>query len=220
MEDRAARERLVHQGAGVLDDAELLGLVVREGVVGRQATELARELIDECGGLEELSRADLKKLRMMCGLGITRAASLVAAFELGRRLSMCGGDVPQKIRTNEDVAEIFRRQIASLPHEEFWVLYLSSANTVLGKEKVGQGGVAGVAVDHRLVVKRAVELLCSGIVLVHNHPSGAAEPSEEDCELTSAVSDAARLFDIRVVDHLIITSCGGSFSFRSAGLVK
>ncbi len=220
MEDRAARERLPPQGAGVLDDAELLGLIVREGAGGRQATELARGLIEECGGLEELSRADFKNLRMMQGLGITRAASLAAAFELGRRVSLRGPDIPQKIRTSEDVAGIFRAQMAALPYEEFWVLYLSSANTVVAREKAGQGGVAGVGVDHRLVVKRAVELLCSGIVLVHNHPSGVAEPSEDDRILTAAIVDAARLFDIRVVDHLIITSGGGSFSFRSAGLVE
>ncbi len=220
MYDKAARERLVHQGVGVLDDAELLSIVVREGAGGRQAVELARSLLQECGSLEELSRVDFKGLRKLQGLGVTRAAALAAAFELGRRVSSKGVDIPHTIRTNKDVADIFRPQIATLPYEEFWVLYLSSANTVVGKEKVGQGGVAGVTVDHRLVVKRAVELLCSGIVLVHNHPSGVAEPSGDDCELTTAIADAARLFDINVVDHLIVTSGGGSFSFRSAGLVK
>ncbi len=158
---------------------------------------------------------------MLQGLGIARAASLSAAFELGRRASTNGVAIPpQKISTNEDVVGIFRPQIASLPHEEFWVLYLSSANTVLGREKIGQGGISGVTVDHRLVVKRAVELLCSGIVLAHNHPSGIAEPSEGDRELTDAIVRAARLFDIQVVDHLIVTPDGGSFSFRSAGLVE
>jgi DNA repair protein RadC len=220
MDDRAVRERLVHQGAGVLDDAELVGLVIREGAGGLLATELARSLLNESGGLEELSRTELRSLRKMQGLGVTRAASLAAAFELGRRVSSRGAENLQTIRTNEDVAGIFRPQIGSLPYEEFWVLYLSSANTVLGREKAGQGGVTGVTVDHRLVVKRAVELLSSGIVLVHNHPSGVAEPSEEDRALTASIVDAARLFDIRVVDHLIVTAGGGSFSFRSAGLVE
>jgi DNA repair protein RadC len=220
MDDRAARERLVHQGVGVLDDAELLSLVLREGGGGRQAVELARCLLKECGGLEELARADFKGLRMLQGLGVTRAAAVAAAFELGRRASLRSAEIPQKISTNEDVADIFNPLIAALPYEEFWVLYLSSANTVLSREKAGQGGVTGVMVDHRLVIKRAVELLSSGIVLVHNHPSGVAEPSEGDRELTTAVTEAARLFDIRVIDHLIVTQGGGSFSFRSAGLVE
>ena len=219
MNDRAARERLVHHGACSLDDVELLSIIIRDGG-GRQAVELARSLLEEYGGLEELSRVDFKGLRLSQGLGVVRAASLVAAFELGRRVSPRGGDIPQKIKTNEDVVEIFRPQIAALPYEEFWVLYLSSSNTVLGREKMGQGGVAGVAVDHKLVVKRAVELLSSGIVLVHNHPSGVAAPSGDDCALTDRIADAARLFDICVVDHLIITSGGESFSFRGAGFVK
>ena len=122
------------------------------------------------------------------------------------------------ITNNEDVVRIFRPQIASLPHEEFWVLYLSSANTIVGKVKVSQGGVSGTVVDHRLVVKRAIELLASGLILVHNHPSGVARPSEDDKVLTGKVSDAASLFDISVLDHLIITT-GECFSFRQAGLI-
>lgn len=220
MGDRAAREKLVHQGVTALDDAELLSIVIRDGSSGQQAVELAGALLNECGGLGKLASAEFKALRMARGLGVVKAAALAATFELARRIALSGHPgTPKEIRTNEDVAAIFRPQIAMLPYEEFWVLYLSSANTVVGKEKAAQGGVAGVMVDHRLVVKRAVELLASGMVLVHNHPSGVAVPSGDDHDITSRIADAARLFDIQVIDHLIITprEC---FSFRQAGLVK
>lgn len=124
----------------------------------------------------------------------------------------------RQITNSAEVGDMFRPKIAKLPHEEFWVLYLSAANTVLGSEKAGQGGVAGVTVDHRLLVKRAVELLASGVVLVHNHPSGVAEPSKGDHDVTARIAQAAQLFDIEVVDHIIITE-NNSFSFRQAGLM-
>ncbi len=218
-EDKSIREKLVHQGVGTLDDAELISVIIQEGNGGLSAAELARNVLDANGGnLVQLARTGVKELRITGGLGVRRAAVLSAALELGRRLALEDAALPEVIRTNDDVEKIFRHQIAELPHEEFWVLYLSSANTVVGKVKVSQGGVSGTVVDHRLVLKRAIELLASGLILVHNHPSGIARPSDKDIDITRKISDGAALFDIVVLDHLIITQAE-SFSFRQNGLI-
>lgn len=219
-EDKSIREKLVHQGAGSLTNAELISVVIHEGGDGLSAVQLSQNILDANGeNLCELSKSDIRTLRITCGLGIKRAAILTAAFELGRRAASDESMTPTVIRTHEDVETIFRPLIASLRHEEFWALYLSSANTVVGRVKVSQGGVSGTVVDHKLILKRAVELLASGIVLIHNHPSGIAEPSGDDKRLTEKIEAGAALFDISVLDHLIITS-GGCFSFRRAGIIK
>ena len=218
-EDKEVRDKLITQGVEKLSDAELIGLLLQEAGGPQQTVKTAQKLLDSSGGnLEQLSRMDIRRLRMAEGLGIKRAALLAAAFELGRRCRGNEGESPVVIGNNEDVIKIFRPQIASLPHEEFWVLFLSSANTVIGKTRVSQGGVSGMVVDHRLIVKRAVELLSSGIILVHNHPSGVAIPSDEDRSLTEKIRAAAELFDISILDHMIITS-GECFSFRQMGFL-
>ena len=218
-EDREVRDKLITQGVEALTDAELISVLLQDAGGPHQTVNTAQKLLDSSGGnLKQLSRMDIRRLRMAEGLGIKRAALLTAAFELGRRCRGCDGESPVVIGNNEDVIKIFRPQIASLPHEEFWVLFLSSANTVIGKTRVSQGGVSGTVVDHRLIVKRAVELLSSGIILVHNHPSGVAIPSDEDRSLTEKIREAAGLFDISILDHMIITS-GECFSFRQMGFL-
>lgn len=206
-------------GAGALSEAELLSVIMREGHGGGSAVAAGQKLLDECGGLAAMAAAPLRSLRQIGGLGTARAAQLAAAFELARRLGMAQNDTPQTVTTSAEVGEMFRARMAGLDYEEFWVLYLSAANTVLGRERAGHGGAADVAVDHKLVVKRAVELLASGVVLVHNHPSGVAEPSAGDHEVTARIVAAAALFDIEVVDHIIVTT-GGHFSFRQARLLQ
>jgi DNA repair protein RadC len=219
MEDRAAREKLVNQGARTLSDAELMSVVIREGTDGVSAVGLSQRAIDMFGGLARMGAADVKTLRKTAGLGVSRAAAVAAAMELGRRAAERQAEQPIVIKSDDDVARMFRTQMAGLAHEEFWVLYLSAANTVVGRERVSHGGVSATVVDCKLVVKRAVELLASGMILVHNHPSGVAQPSDDDRQLTDSIVRAAALFEIRVVDHLIVTA-GECFSFRRAGLVE
>ena len=114
---------------------------------------------------------------------------------------------------------IFRPQLESLPHEECWVVYLTGSNRIIEQRRISQGGLQATVVDARLVVKRALELLAAQMILIHNHPSGATEPSTEDRILTDKIVQAAALFDIRVLDHLII-SREGDYSFRRAGLIE
>ena len=154
---------------------------------------------------------------MTAGVGLKRASRLVAAAELGRRMvALESAEAVQQITSSEDVIRLMRPRLAELGHEECWVLYLSSSNRVVEQMRISQGGVQATVVDHRLLIKRALELLATQLILIHNHPSGSAQPSEPDKELTRRVVEAAALFDIRVVDHLIL-SRGDSYSFRAHG---
>lgn len=121
-----------------------------------------------------------------------------------------------QIMSDRDVIELFQPELAILPHEEFWVLYLNASNKILDRVRISQGGVTGTVVDYKLIVKRAVERLAQGILLVHNHPSGNPLPSDADTLITEKLVRAASLFEITVADHVIITS-GECYSFRSHG---
>ena len=204
------------RGAASLGDAELLSLLMEDGAEG--SLERAKDLLAACGGtLAGIGRSELARLRMTAGVGLKRASRLVAAAELGRRMvALESADAVQQITSSEDVIRLMRPRLAELGHEECWVLYLSSSNRVVEQMRISQGGVQATVVDHRLLIKRALELLATQLILIHNHPSGSAQPSEPDKELTRRVVEAAALFDIRVVDHLIL-SRGDSYSFRAHG---
>lgn len=156
------------------------------------------------------------ELRLMGDLGLEGAAKVAAAFELGRRAVVAEGQESVVIKDAADVVGIFAPLMRGLDHEELWVLYLASSNRVIERRRVAVGGSRALVADSKLIVKRALELVASSIILVHNHPSGAAEPSAEDCSLTERLRSAAELFDIALLDHIII-AVGGSYSFRAGG---
>ena len=217
--DKALCERLAARGAQALDDTELLSLLIGEAAPPYTARQTAEKLLSAAGGsLAALSRIPAARLRMYEGIGIGRASVLAAAFELGRRVSNRTAPEPVTVRSADDVARLMGPQLAELPHEELWAIYLSSAGGILEQRRVSQGGVAALLADCRIVVKRALELLASAMILVHNHPSGISLPSEEDKSLTRRISQAAALFDILLADHVIVSS-GGHYSFRAAGLL-
>ncbi len=217
--DREIRERLIVSGAGVLSDAELLAVVIREGTEVLRAADLAEKILAEFdGSLSELASADVARIRRAAGCGTVRAASIAAVGELARRIVAEKALTVNTISSKEDVVKLFA-PLAELPHEEFWVLYLTSGGRVIDRAKVSQGGVSGTVVDHKLVVKRAVELLASSLILVHNHPSGIARPSNEDTLVTKTVAEAAALFDINVIDHIIVSRTG-VYSFAEEGRMR
>ncbi|MEG1622784.1 MAG: DNA repair protein RadC [Alistipes sp.] len=211
-------DKIQLRGASSLTDAEVLALLLDEG--GSGATLLATQMMASFqGSLAELGGAELARLRMVAGLGLKRAVRLTAAVELGQRiLAANAASEAFYINASDDVVKLFRPQIESLPHEECWVLYLTSSNRILERSRISQGGVQATVVDHRLIIKRALELLATQLIMVHNHPSGLAEPSEQDKLLTKKIADAARLFDIRLLDHLIIAR-SGEYSFLKNNLL-
>ena len=215
--DEPIREKLLRQGAAVLTDAELLSIVLRDGGKELSAIELSSELLAHYdGNLTVLGLEKPAQLRMFRNMGIARAAVISAAMELGKRRKTEESINIQIITGKEDVVAIFKPQIAELPYEEIWALYLGASNRILDKIKISQGGSTATIVDNRIIVRRALEKFATGIIIVHNHPSGQPHPSPQDLELTEKLRAAAALFDIYLMDHIIITA-GESYSFRGNG---
>lgn len=199
------------RGMKSLSDEELLTLLVED-------EQLARTLLSACGGSPaRLAGEPETRLRMIGGLGLRRARQLLAAAEWGRRVASEGVE-SDFVTTSDDVVRLFRPQLEGLSHEECWVVYLTSSNRIIERQRVSQGGVTATVVDHRLIIKRALELLATRFILIHNHPSGTPEASPQDKALTDKVVRAAALFDIRLLDHVIIAR-DGNFSFQASGLL-
>ena len=205
-------DKALSRGIASLSDEELLTLLVEEPGV-------AASVLRSCGGsLASVAAEEPARLRMVGGLGRNRALRLLAAAEFGRRVAESRAGEADVIATSDDVVHLFRPKLQRLDHEECWVLYLTSSNRIVERQRVSQGGVQGTVVDHRLIIKRALELLATQLIMVHNHPSGAAEPSPQDKVLTERIARAAALFDIRLLDHLFISRVG-VFSFLREGLL-
>lgn len=210
----ALNDKIALHGPEALTDHELLTLLTGDGTT-------AETLLSTAGGsIDKLSRFHLSRLRMIGGLGLRRAQLLTAAAEYGRRIAVKQAtETHAVIHESNDIVHLFRPQLEGLAHEECWALYLTASNRIIEQQRISQGGVQATVVDVRLVVKRALELLATQLVLIHNHPSGSAEPSQQDKQLTERIARAAALFDIRLLDHIII-SREGDYSFRSAGLIE
>lgn len=210
------RERIAARGVESLSDSELLAVVMGEDTATASTTD-AERLLEEYGGqLSAVCSDEIARLRMTAGLGLRRAERIAAAFELGRRVSAQQSEQVQTVESSDDIRRMFAPRMEGLQHEECWAIYLTASNRVVDSRRVSQGGVSGTVVDHRLVVKRALELLVPQIIVVHNHPSGSAQPSGEDDRVTERLKEAAALFDIRLLDHIIIAR-GSHFSYAAQG---
>ena len=215
---KSLHDKLKSRGVASLKDEELLALLLELSVDSHDHNALANKLISSCGSRSQLAQTELPKLRMLEGIGLKGAESLLLASELGRRVASEAGVGVDSINTDSDVERLMRPLMGAMQHEECWAIYLTSSNRIIEHQRISQGGVQATVVDHRLIIKRALELLATQIILVHNHPSGLAEPSSADKTLTQKVQDAAQLFDIRLLDHIII-SRESSYSFRRHNLL-
>jgi DNA repair protein RadC len=197
----------------------LLAILISSGTKDKSALDLGRELLgkvnNNLNALGKLTIADLKKLN---GIGDARAVTIAAALELGRRRKLA--EIPDvvQIKCSKDVADIFQPLLSDLAHEEFWILFLNRSNKVIDRMKLSQGGISGTVTDVRLVMKKAIEYLASGIIVCHNHPSGNLNPSESDSKITSKIKEAGNLMDIQLLDHLIISD-KEYYSFADNGLL-
>ena len=213
-------DKLQSRGAQALSDTELVALTLAEHQSDDNAIVMAEEVLKESdGSLVRLVESDFQRLRMMAGMGRMRALRLLAAAELGRRVAVAEASTHEKVLSDSDVVRIMEPVLGGLQYEECWALYLASSGKVLDRVRISQGGVQATVVDCKMVIRRALELLAVQIVLVHNHPSGSPEPSSQDRALTERVSKAAELFEIRLLDHVIIAR-GAHYSFRAHNLVK
>ncbi|HLY14793.1 MAG TPA: DNA repair protein RadC [Candidatus Limnocylindrales bacterium] len=198
------RERLALRGPGGLNAAELIALVWGTGARGMNAVDLAEEALARHDGLTGLARASDTELAAIPGIGPARAAQLSAAFELGRRLLADWPTGRWTIRAPRDVAERLILQMGRLEREELRVVLLNTKNAVLRVSTVYQGNVSSSLVRVGELYRDAVRLNASGIILVHNHPSGDPTPSPDDLHLTAEALAAGRLLDIELLDHLVI----------------
>ena len=203
------RNKLSIRGFESLNDAELLALLLEDRA-------LAEELISECGSLANIAKLPASRLRMVAGLGAKRTERIQSAIEIGNRISSASRAVEESISSSEDVVHIMRPKLQDKKHEECWAIFLTNSNRIIESRCMSQGGVQATVVDHRLIVKRALELLSTRIIIVHNHPSGSATPSGADFDITKKIKDATSLFDIQLLDHIII-SATESYSFKSNG---
>lgn len=217
-EDRP-REKLLNKGAQALSDTELLAILLRSGSREETAVGLAQRVLHAAdNNLNELGRQPLSSLTRFKGLGETKALTIIAALELGRRRQLTDVKDRPMVRSSRDAYNAISTVIADLPHEEFWILMLNRANRIISRERVSMGGVTGTVVDARIVFKRALDMLACSIVLCHNHPSGNLSPSQADIDLTKKMKAAGKVLDILVVDHLIISD-EGYYSFADEGLL-
>ena len=213
------REKLLEQGRRALTDAELLAILIGSGSTDETAVELCRRILSDVrNNLNILSKKEVVDLCTYKGIGEAKAITIIAALELGRRRKEEHiMDVPV-LNSSKRVYEYFRSQVQDLPHEEFWVLYLSTACKVLDKQLIGRGGNDFTPVDVRIILRHALQSKANSMILIHNHPSGTLSPSQADKVLTNKINEAAKLMDIKVNDHIIFTD-NGYYSFRDEGLL-
>ena len=215
-EDRP-REKLLLKGKRTLSDAELIAILIGSGNATETAVDLSKRILAGAGNnLNQLGKMTVADLCKYKGIGEAKAISIVAGLELGARRQVSEAVKSDLISSSRDGYEILRPIIADLPTEEFWVLFLNRANKVIMKDQVSAGGVNGTVVDLKVIFKKALELLASGVILAHNHPSGTARPSREDDIMTKRLVEAGKLLEVPVLDHLIITDIG-YFSYADEG---
>ncbi|MCE1197583.1 MAG: DNA repair protein RadC [Marinilabiliales bacterium] len=213
------REKLISRGIASLTDSELIALLLASGNAHESAVSLSSRILESVQfNLHELGRLSREELMQFNGIGNAKALTLIAALELGRRRNQSEILERKKISGSSDAAGFLRSEIGDLAHEEFWVLFLNRQNKIAGKQKLSQGGMTGTVIDVRLVLKAALDRHATSLILCHNHPSGNLEPSDADKKITRQLKEAARLMDIPVLDHLIVTQAG-HFSFADEGLL-
>jgi len=216
--EQRPRERLLAQGPAALSDAELVALFLRTGIAGKNAIELARELIGACGGLNGLLSADRSALGRVKGLGSAKLAQLAAVLELARR---CLGEQLRSgtpLNSPSAVRDYLRLALGSREHEVFLALFVDAQHRVLCAEELFRGTLTQTSVYPREVVKAALRANAAAVIFAHNHPSGVAQPSQADELLTRSLKDALALVEVKVLDHFIVAG-RQTLSFAERGLL-
>jgi len=218
-QDDQPREKLLQKGKTALSDAELVAILIGSGNRDESAVALCKRILSSVNNnLSSLGKLSTQQLMNFKGIGEAKAITITAALELGRRRRGEEALEKQKITSSKSVFELMQPIIGELPHEEFWIIYLNHSNKVIKKTQLSKGGISGTLVDVRLVLKSALELSATALILVHNHPSENLEPSEADKNITQKLQKAALSLDIQVLDHIIIAE-KGYFSFADMSLI-
>ena len=217
--DDRPREKMLSKGAAVLSNSELIALLINNGSRDKSAVELSKELL-KLGqdNLNELGKLSLKEFQQVKGIGVAKAISIAAALELGRRRQAAASLNKPFVRSSRDIAQYLQAILKDHTYEVFAVIFLNQANKINHFEIISRGGITGTVADPRVILKKALEEEATSIVLCHNHPSGNLRPSHADEELTKKIKSAASYFDIKVIDHIIVSE-EGYYSFADEGVL-
>ncbi len=220
-EDERPREKMMDKGASALSNTELLAILLRTGTEKMNVIDLAREVLKSADGkLNGIAGMSAEVLCRIEGIGPSKAVTLAAAFELGRR---CASETITDIRTAitspKTVFRIMLPLLRGLDHEECWILFLNRSNFLISKEKLSSGGLDSTTLDCRHILKKALEKQASGIIVVHNHPSGSALPGTADIQSTKMLDRALKACDLSLLDHVVIAE-SNYYSFADEELVQ
>ncbi len=204
--DARPREKLLARGPAALSDAELLALLLRTGLPGKNALQMGQELLNTFGGVAGLLHSGPEALKSIKGLGPAKRAEIVAVLELARRA--LAEELKEKtvFSTPQAIRDYLQLQLGSRPYEVFAVLFLDAQHRLIAFEELFRGTLAQTSVYPRQVVVRALALNAASVVLAHNHPSGSAQPSRADETITKTLKAALGLIDVQVLDHFVVTS--------------
>jgi DNA repair protein RadC len=217
--DDRPREKMLTKGSEALSNSELLAILINNGSKNKSAVDLAKEIL-KLGhdNLNELGKLSLKDLQQVKGIGAAKAITIAAALELGRRRQAAATLDKPLVQSSKDIAEYLKVVLKDFQYEVFAVLFLNRANKINHFEIISRGGITGTVADPRIILKKALEEDATSIVLSHNHPSGSLKPSRADEELTKKIKEAAKYFDIKVIDHIIVSE-EGYYSFADDGMM-
>jgi DNA repair protein RadC len=215
--DRGAREKLSERGIDSLSDAELLALLLGTGTSEAPVSVLAERLLVQLGGLQKLSRASLGQLAAVRGVGSGKSARIAAGLELGRRVAARPLERGSRISSSEDVFRAFGPLLARQQHEELWAIALDARQRILSRIQLARGGLSTCPVSIADVFRPLIREGAAAMIVIHNHPSGAPDPSPEDLAFTERVAQAGELLGIFLLDHVIVAA-DGYFSCLDAGL--
>jgi DNA repair protein RadC len=217
--DDRPREKLRLIGAENLSDSELLAILIGKGTRDRSAVDLAKEILKlGKNSLADLGKLNVPELMKIKGVGEAKAISITAALELGRRRKVIGMNYKPVMGNSQDIAQFLEGRLRDERRELFGVLYLNRSNRLNHFEIVSEGGITGTVADPRIILRKALEHDAVSLALCHNHPSGSLKPSRADEELTLKIREASKYFDIKLLDHIIISE-EGYFSFADEGLI-
>lgn len=205
------RERALREGFDTLSDAEIMAILLGTGTQGKNVLDLANEILLSHGGhLSELMGLSVPDItRRYSGVGQSKALSLLAALELGRRAAHDAAQVQAarvQITKSNDSYQLMRHKLQHLDHEEFWVLMLNNSLRRIKDLKINEGATNFTIVEVKKIIKAMIDCGSNNVILFHNHPSGTLKPSPQDDQLTRKIVEAAKVFDFKVIDHIIVTS--------------
>jgi DNA repair protein RadC len=213
------REKLKSQGASYLSNAELFAVLIGSGSSSESAVGLMKRILLSINNdLQKFDQLPIERLVEFKGIGEVKAIKLKAVVELSKRFQKQQPDKTTVLNSSKIVYESIYMDLDTLPHEEFWILYLNQSNRLLEKYRLSKGGITQTTVDLRLAFKRAFEVGATGLILAHNYPSGGLTPSSSDEQITRKFKLAAASVDLRILDHIIVSK-KGYFSFADEGLL-